>query len=282
MDVAEIIRRKAAQYGVDPGEALRFAEIESNLKPGAKSPSGNHGGLYQFSSDLWKKYGKGGSIFDPEANADAFMRWHKEVLQPTAAKIAGDKAEPWQRYLVHQQGVGGAEGLLANPDQPAVEALAPYYVSKNDPLGLRTARSAVVGNGGIPTYTSGEFAEMWRNKYNGVAPLPPSQIVAAVSDPAMNATALNGGQQDADMAGYGGSPRLRDLAQPKPKDFNYAGLLNAGMQMAALGAGGGEQQTWQPGAPAPVHRPDMQNLGLLNPFVDPEAEKKKRQMMGLL
>jgi hypothetical protein len=281
MDVAEIIRRKAAQYGVDPTEALRFAEIESNLKPGAKSPSGNHGGLYQFSNDLWKKYGKGGSIFDPEANADAFMRWHKEVLQPTANKIAGDKAEPWQRYLVHQQGEGGAEGLLANPDQPAVEALAPYYVSKNDPLGLKTARSAIVGNGGAAGATAGQFADLWRSKYNGVAPLPPSQNVAAAPEYAMNATALNGGSQDADMAGYGGSPRLQAAVAAKPKDFNYGGLLSAGMQMAAAGAGGGEQQTWQPGAPAPAHRGDMQAIGLLNPFVDPEEEMKKRRM-GLL
>ena len=87
---------------------------------------------------------------------------------------------------------------------------------------------------------------------------------------------------DADMAGYGGSPRLPDASQA-----NYGALINSGLRLMEMGEGGPAVQTWTPQA-SPIHQPQpMAMPSMAQIFQDPvEVELLQRQRrrvpMGLL
>ena len=76
---------------------------------------------------------------------------------------------------------------------------------------------------------------------------------------------------DADLAGYGGSPRLPDKPE---KPTNYAGLMSMGNTLMQMGESGPEVQTWTP-QQSPVGRGNPQLAGLL-------TEIFKRRGGGLL
>src|SRR6185503_13870258 len=65
-------------------------------------------------------------------------------------KALGREPTEGELYLAHQQGLGGAEKLLANPN-----ALASALVGAQ----------AVTANGGAPGETARDFAAHWTNKF---------------------------------------------------------------------------------------------------------------------
>ena len=282
MDIQSLIRKKAREAGIDPTHALTMASIESSFDPKAANRHG-YKGLYQFGPDEWRQWGGGRDIFDPEANIDAFIGYQGQIKDQLKTALGRDPT-PHELYLGWQQGASGAGKLLSNPDAPAKTLVSP---------------NAVLANGGDFNMTGGQFASLWQNKYNahnkkilgqssgwtgegdtqeskwiGSAPgsglLNPnygaglqSEADAAKTDPRT--------ANDADLAGYGGSPRLPDKPE---KPMNYAGLMSMGNTLMQMGEAGPEVPTWTP-QQSPVGRGNPQLAGLL-------TEIFKRRSGGLL
>ncbi|TXH14671.1 MAG: lytic transglycosylase domain-containing protein, partial [Hyphomicrobiaceae bacterium] len=139
--------------GMSPAGLARLVQIESAENPNAKNPSGKHVGLTQFSEATWKKYGEGDrsdpkqSIIAAQRYAAANAKYLRGFLgrQPTDAEL----------YLAHQQGPGGAQKLLMNPDAPAASLIG---------------TKAVVQNGGKADMTASEFVAMWAHRFNKTTP----------------------------------------------------------------------------------------------------------------
>lgn len=251
MDIQELIRKRAAAAGVDPSVALKIAGIESNMDPNAnKDTSSQYKGLYQFGPSAWATHGKG-DIYDPTSNTDAFLNLYK-ANSSTLQNNLGRAPTPGEVYLAHQQGAAGATALLQNPDKKAVDVIAPFYGNR------RTAVSAIKNNGGDPNGTAGDFANKWLNKFaptDAQQPQPQSQ--------SSNNLPIFARQQTQDQMGGLLSPSPNTSANNNFSQAAAAGLASQGLGLMAAGA---PQQTWQPGAAAPIHRPqDLDKLfyGLL-------------------
>ena len=153
---------------LDPYTARLF-QIESGGDPNAASPGGTNKGLAQFSPDLERRYGiTDQNRADPAVQASAVSRERAEHAPRLTAALGRDPTDA-DFYLAHQQGLAGASALLSNPDQPAWKVLRPYYSSD------AMAQKAVTGNiphdhalSGSPVgmITAGDFANMWRNRFN--------------------------------------------------------------------------------------------------------------------
>lgn len=151
--IADIITAAAQRYKQDPAYLQRQAVIESGGNPNAQNPRSSAGGLFQFTDGTASQYGLGNKL-DPVAASDAAARLARDN-GAYLTKQLGREPTPGELYLAHQQGMGGAAKLLANPDAPAVSL-----------VGIK----AVTGNGGAPDMTAAEFANRWIGKFDGSGP----------------------------------------------------------------------------------------------------------------
>jgi hypothetical protein len=161
-DLSAIIREAAARYNLSPDMMLRIAQIESGMNPLAANPNSSARGVYQFLTKpggAWDQYGAGQDPLDPVANVDAGARFMRDN-QATLRHKLGREPQPWEVYLTHQQGSAGGPALLSNPGRPATEVLRAFY---KDPS------SAITGNAGRTDMTAGDFANLWKAKYEGTA-----------------------------------------------------------------------------------------------------------------
>lgn len=76
--VADRIVYWSNHYGIDSNRAIRIAQCESGLNPGARSPNGLYGGVYQQAFTYWPARAaavglSGASVFDAEANIRVSM-----------------------------------------------------------------------------------------------------------------------------------------------------------------------------------------------------------------
>lgn len=154
-----IINDAAATHNVDPGTLSRIAQIESNGNPNAKNPNSSASGMFQFTSGTAKAYGLSDPS-DPVASADAAAR---KVSDDSAMlkKSLGRDPSPAESYLAWQQGPSGANALLSNPGDNAIDTLA--RVTKN----RKTAEDSIINNGGNADMTAAEFTGKWVDKFNG-------------------------------------------------------------------------------------------------------------------
>lgn len=148
--IETMIRQKAEAAGIDPDYMVRMAQIESSGNPNAKAAGSTASGLFQFISGTWKKYGTG-DVFDPDANTEAAIRLTRANMDGLSRAL-GRTPEPWELYLAHQQGLGGAIKLLTNPDAPASSLVK---------------AKAITQNGGRLDMTAREFAGLWQQKFGG-------------------------------------------------------------------------------------------------------------------
>ena len=288
-EIKSLIRRRAIEAGIDPTHAMTMASIETGGKfdPKAVNPAGTHKGLFQFGPGEWKTYGGGKDIFDPNAQLDAYFKYHPQI-QATMKSALGRDPTPQELYLGWQQGAGGASSLLKGADKP---------------IGQLTTIGNVTANGGTPDMTGAQFTGLTNNKYNahqrqilgrqaawtGEGDAQESQWIgnapgikeapgyAPSGDVFMAAERTAG---DGDLAGNGGSPKLSATGTAKP--FDFGGLLGAGMRQVAAGEPQAappppwmqQAMTSQPQA----HRPQAQPGGLLA-AIFPD-EKRRRLMLG--
>lgn len=180
--VLNAITTSAARYGVSPEAMQRIAWLESRGNPAARNPNSSAGGLFQFIDSTAQQYGLKNK-FDVNASADAGARLARDNAAGLR-KVLGREPTAGELYLAHQQGLGGARKLLANPGARAVDVVG---------------ADAVRLNGGNENMTAGEFAGLWMKKAGDV---PASQPAPA------------GGPQ---MTGLLGSIQQMTPFQP-PKD----------------------------------------------------------------
>ena len=148
----------------------RVSTLESGNNPNAAT--GSYRGLYQFKPG---KYGITEANWrDPGAQAAA-LRAEQATNHGPLSQALGREATPAEDYFAHQQGLSGAISHLTNPDVPAWQNMV--NTPEGQQKGAAWAKQAIWGNmtpsmraqfpGGVDTVTSGEFASLWSQKYNG-------------------------------------------------------------------------------------------------------------------
>lgn len=152
-----LVAEKAAAAGMDPAMMLAIAHIETGgtFKADAKNPQSSAGGLFQFVDATWTQYGKGAKN-DVAASTDAAINLAKDNTSQLAQSL-GRAPQPWEVYLAHQQGAGGARAILAAaPDTLVSKALTD--------AGVKNAEDAVSKNG-MAGMTVAQAQAKWQDKY---------------------------------------------------------------------------------------------------------------------
>lgn len=139
-------------FNVSPSYLKRIAQLESGGDPLAMNPNSTAKGLYQFTDPVAAEYGLSDPT-DPEAATDAVKTLTSDNYKSLKASLGRPPTEA-ELYLAHQQGAAGAAKLLKNPDKTAA-----------DVVGLKQVKN----NGGDPSMTAGDFANLWKSKYDGTA-----------------------------------------------------------------------------------------------------------------
>jgi hypothetical protein len=165
-EIRSMIGSAAQKHGVDPVALERVAGLESSFNPNARNPSSSAGGLFQFLDGTATQYGLR-NRYDPAEASDAAARLMRDNRDSLRAALGRDPTAG-ELYLAHQQGAGGAQKLLSNPNARAVDVVG---------------ADAVRLNGGNEAMTAGEFAAMWTRKAGGgsYTTLPSAASVEPVS-----------------------------------------------------------------------------------------------------
>lgn len=151
--IQSIVANSAHSSEIDPNNALTVLRIES----ADGTNTGTRGTLGQDTESAGKSL---------EEQATTLCK-NLKVANQKATDSLGRQAEPWEGYMVYQQGVGGGPALLSalqnNPNAKAVDVLAPLYKDR------ATAASAISGNGGNISMTVSDFADHIKQVYNDSA-----------------------------------------------------------------------------------------------------------------
>lgn len=143
----------AQTAGIDPNHALTVLRIESaNGQNLGKNPDRMSIGQDKESS---------GKPLDVQA---ATLCKNLKTAGEQADSALGRKSDPWEGYVVYQQGAGGGPALLkADPNAKAVDVLRPLYKDN------ASALEAVTKNGGNAAMTAEDFLGTIRDTYNSNA-----------------------------------------------------------------------------------------------------------------
>jgi|GEM_PF-1055561 len=192
LPVDDQIMQAARARGVNPDLAVRIRQLENITGSATARPiragrrlSSAHG-IFQITDGTWSSLGGG--------DRNSVSRQIELGVENIAREQAGLQAalgrppEPWQVYLAHQQGQGGARALLGNPDGDAVAVLTPELERGNPGKGAQLARQAVLNNGGRIGMTAGDFANLWRAKFGGgptleaLTPARPPRVLEGLTE----------------------------------------------------------------------------------------------------
>lgn len=151
--VQALVANSAKSSSIDPNNALAVLRIESadgkNL--------GTRGTLGQDKESAGKPI---------EDQAKALCDNLKNANQQATTAL-GRTAEPWEGYVVYQQGAGGGPALLKAaqdyPNAKAIDVLEPLYKNRQDAL------SALNGNGGNITMSAQDFVSHIKDVYTAGA-----------------------------------------------------------------------------------------------------------------
>lgn len=147
------------QYGISSDYMAKVFMLETGGNINAINKQSSAKGAYQLIKKTAKQYNV--NVKDPMSSADGAARLakdNKKILEKTLGRSVKD----WELYLAHQQGGKGASLLLQNKDKNIVDVLETTYKNREK------AREAVSLNGGRLDMTAGEFANMWKAKYDNV------------------------------------------------------------------------------------------------------------------
>jgi hypothetical protein len=124
-------------------------------------------GMFQIGPEVARDFGvTPDQLRDPRVNAQVAAKLAGRNARQLR-ELLGREPQPWELYLAHQQGIGGASALLRTPEANVVDALAAAYGGNR-----ARAEQAVVQNGGNPNMTAGQFAALWARKFGAAAPGP--------------------------------------------------------------------------------------------------------------
>ena len=148
-DLFPSIAAASKKYGLSERTMLTMAYIESKGDPNASNASGAKG-IYQFIPDTAKAYGLG-NPYDQAANIDAGMRLTRDGIAYFKKKV-GREPEPYEIYLMHQQGQGGLSLIAA---AAAKGGNVPANIQKN-----------MDSNAPQKGMTPAAFLAYWKKRYN--------------------------------------------------------------------------------------------------------------------
>lgn len=155
-----VLAELESRYGLPEGYLARTSQIESGGNPNARNKASGAAGAYQFMPSTAKQFNLK-NPYDQDASALAASELAAKNRDYLRNSLGRD-VTPEEIYLAHQQGMGGAEALLKNPDKRAVDVLAKLYKD-----GLKTASKAIKQNGGDLNMSARDFANLQMGKYSG-------------------------------------------------------------------------------------------------------------------
>jgi len=145
VDIAELIRQRAQERGVDPNVALSIAQTESSLRPGAKNPRSTARGLFQVTDGTWKQYGG-----DPKKRGDINedIRVGLDIIADNTQALTqtlGREPSLSEVYAAHFFGKAGARKILsADPNAPVSDVVSRSVMRANpEILKGRTVAEAI-------------------------------------------------------------------------------------------------------------------------------------------
>ena len=143
----------AAYPNISPSYLSTTAAFESGGNANATNRSGA-AGLFQFMPKTAAQYGLS-NPYDPQSATMAAAQFANNNYNYLSSKL-GYAPSDAQLYLAHQQGPGGAAGLLGNPDASAASIVGYQAVYQNLP-------SSMQGQAG--SMTAAEFAKVQEDLY---------------------------------------------------------------------------------------------------------------------
>ena len=227
INVPQVVSQSARTLGVDPLHALTVAQIESGMG-GPDDPGNSNTGVFQLGPNERARWG----VTDPTSVGQQITGGIRALAheQQTANAAVGGQAEPWQAYIVHQQGDdeggGGWTLLRADPNADAAQTLVngtKEWREKGYGAALQGLRNNIPSDMRAkigPNPTVGQFLGAWKDRYSSIR----SRFEGGAS----------GGQQASTAAPQPGAP--------------------APVQVAANGP-------FAPGAPAPQQAPVATSVG---------------------
>jgi hypothetical protein len=231
-EYADFFSQLEQARGLPPGFLYRMAHIESRFNPAARN--GKHVGMFQFSPETGQRFGLSNPL-DWRENARAaadYAASNREVLR----NALGRDPQPWELYMAHQQGEGGASKLLSSPDTPAGQLTKPQFI---------------LANRGDPNAPARQFASLWQSKFDRAPAAPYAAGGTAYDSPReMNAMASAAAAQPTPAPQPGAPMQLASAAPATPapafappQQDNRLGAAGLNMMAAANQPDPYEQQT---------------------------------------
>jgi hypothetical protein len=165
--VLEEIRRAAEAFGLDYGYLKAVAKIESDFDP--RQRTGSYVGLYQLSKYEFNRYGDG-DILDARDNAIAAA--YKIIIEAELFELRTHKKPTLSDlYLIHQQGIQGAEEHVGHPERVAWQSMC--ATEEGQQKGEKWCKRAIWANTlpevkkvwkSVDNLTSGAFVDMWAQR----------------------------------------------------------------------------------------------------------------------
>jgi len=166
----EEIKRASDLLGLDFNFMKAVAKIESDFDP--KQRTGSYMGLFQLSKYEFAAYGAG-EIFNARDNAIAAA--YKFATTALLFELDTHKKATYaDLYLIHQQGMRGAEEHVKHPDRIAWKSMCATQEGKQ--RGEQWCKRAIWENTlpavkqvwkSVENLTSGVFVKMWQERVNG-------------------------------------------------------------------------------------------------------------------
>ena len=163
----EEIRHAADAFGLDFGYMKAVAKIESDFDP--KQRTGSYIGLYQLSKYEFNRYGDG-DILSPRDNAIAAA--YKIIVEAELFELRTHKKPTLSDlYLIHQQGIQGAEEHVSHPERIAWQSMC--ATEEGQQKGEKWCKRAIWQNTlpeikkvwkSVENLTSAGFVGMWEQR----------------------------------------------------------------------------------------------------------------------
>jgi hypothetical protein len=163
----EEIRRAADAFGLDFGYLKAVAKIESGFDPTQRT--GSYIGLYQLSKYEFARYGSG-DILNPRDNA--ITAAYKIIVEAELFELRTHKKPSLSDlYLIHQQGIQGAEEHVSHPERIAWQSMC--ATDEGQLKGEKWCKRAIWQNTlpavkqiwkSVDKLTSAAFVDMWRER----------------------------------------------------------------------------------------------------------------------
>jgi hypothetical protein len=163
----EEIRHAADAFGLDFGYMKAVAKIESDFDP--KQRTGSYIGLYQLSKYEFNRYGDGDIL---NARDNAIAAAYKIIVEAELFELRTHKKPTLSDlYLIHQQGIQGAEEHVSHPERIAWQSMC--ATEEGQQKGEKWCKRAIWQNTlpdikkiwkSVENLTSAGFVSMWEQR----------------------------------------------------------------------------------------------------------------------